>query len=119
MCVNHSASTGGKVEISFRFFNMNVYCVFSLESPHRGDSNEYTKYTMYKKRKENHTKLSQICSYGIFSNGFKNELEIAPLKFYCIVKASQYLQCCRTLFHNADRALFEKHHFDTKSRGVS
>ena len=24
------------------FYNMKVYCVFSLESPHRGDSNEYT-----------------------------------------------------------------------------
>ena len=22
-------------------FNMKLYCVFSLESPHRGDSNEY------------------------------------------------------------------------------
>ena len=26
------------------FFNMDVCCVFSLESPHRGDSNEYTQY---------------------------------------------------------------------------
>ena len=26
------------------FFNMNAYCVFSLETPHRGDSNEYTVY---------------------------------------------------------------------------
>ena len=25
------------------FFNMKVYCVFSLESPQRGDSNEYTR----------------------------------------------------------------------------
>ena len=24
------------------FFNMKVCCVFSLQSPHRGDSNEYT-----------------------------------------------------------------------------
>ena len=27
------------------FFNMKVCCVFSLESPHRGDSNEYKQYT--------------------------------------------------------------------------
>ena len=26
------------------FFNMDICCVFSLESPHRGDSNEYTQY---------------------------------------------------------------------------
>ena len=29
------------------FFNMKVCCVFSLESPHRGDSNEYTLYTIF------------------------------------------------------------------------
>ena len=29
------------------FFNMEVCCVFSLESPHRGDSNEYTQYTIF------------------------------------------------------------------------
>ena len=36
----------------FFFFNIKVYCVFSLESPHRGDSKEYTQYTIfqYKKR---------------------------------------------------------------------
>ena len=43
-------------------------------------------------KKKNIPKLSHICSYGIFSNGLKNEFEIAvvnepsvfePLKFYC------------------------------------
>ena len=29
-------------DILFIFFSMKVYCVFSLESPQRGDSNEYT-----------------------------------------------------------------------------
>ena len=71
---------------------MNVYCVFTLESPHGGDSKEYTQYTIFQYEKEKHLKLSQICSYGIFSKGFKNELERAmvnklrvfePLKFYC------------------------------------
>ena len=28
------------------FFEMKVFCVFSLESPHQGDSNEYTQHTM-------------------------------------------------------------------------
>ena len=31
----------------FSIFYMKVYCVFSLESPHRGDSNEYTQYTIF------------------------------------------------------------------------
>ena len=29
------------------FFNMKVCYVFSLESPHRGDSNEYTQHTIF------------------------------------------------------------------------
>ena len=41
---------------------------------------------------EKHHKLSQICRYGLFSKGLKNEFETAvvnepsefePLKFYC------------------------------------
>ena len=29
------------------FFNVKVCCVFLLESPHRGDSNEYTLFTIF------------------------------------------------------------------------
>ena len=67
--------------------------MFTLESPHRGDSNEYTQYTIFQYEKEAHLKSSQICSNGMFSKGLKNELERArvnepsvfePLKFYCI-----------------------------------
>ena len=46
---------------------MMVYCVFTLKSPHQGDSNENTQYTIYQYEKEKLPKLSQICSYGIFS----------------------------------------------------
>ena len=76
------------------FFNMKVYCVFSLESPHRGDSNGYGTQNIpfrYKKRKG--PKLSLISSYGIFSKGLSNESVEAtvvnepsvfePLKVYC------------------------------------
>ena len=38
---------------------MKVYCVFSLESPQRGDSNEYTQYIIFQYKKENHPTLSQ------------------------------------------------------------
>ena len=60
--------------------------LFSLESPHRGDSNEYTQYTIL----NIHLKLSLIFD---LSRGLKNEFEIAvvngppvfePLKVYCI-----------------------------------
>ena len=84
------------------FFNMKVYCVFSLESPRRGDSNEYTQNTISQYEKENHPTLSQFCSYGIFSRGPKNEFETAmvnepsvfePLKFNCIK-----MICIQTVF---------------------
>ena len=96
MSVNHCARSEGIIGISFNrdifsiFFNMKVCCVFLLESPHRGDSNKDTQYTIIIIKKIH--RLSQIASHWILSLGFKNEFEIAvvnepsvfePLKFYC------------------------------------
>ena len=73
--------------------------MFSLESPQGGDSNEYTQYTIFQYKKENIPTLSQICNYGIYSKGLKNELETAmvnepsvfePLKFYCTCSILSY-----------------------------
>ena len=64
--------------------------MFSLESPHRGDSNEYTQYTIFSMKRK-HPKLS--AAMGFFSKGLTNEFETAvvnepsvfePLKFYCM-----------------------------------
>ena len=66
-----------------------MVCV-SLESPHRGVSNEYTQYTIFNINKKNTLYYPKICSYGLFSKGLKNEFETAvvsepsvfePLKF--------------------------------------
>ena len=35
------------------FFNMKVCCMFSLESPHRGDSNEYTQHIIFNIKNKN------------------------------------------------------------------
>ena len=53
--------------------------MFSLESPHRGDSNEYryTQYTIFNKKVESHSKLSQICNYEFFFKGLENKFETA------------------------------------------
>ena len=92
--------------------------MFSLESPQRGDSNEYTQYTIPVEailmstqnipflniKIENHPKLFQICIYGICSKGLKKEFETAvvnepsvfePLKFYCIIFFSLMNTQCR------------------------
>ena len=54
MRVDYSAQSGGLIGISFLiFFYMKVCCVFSLESPHRGDSYEYTQYTIFNMNKKN------------------------------------------------------------------
>ena len=75
---------------------MKVCCVFSLESPHRGDSNEYKQHTsinIIKKITLNYSKYNNVSSYKNLSWELKNEFEIAvvnelsvfePLKAYCI-----------------------------------
>ena len=75
--------------------------MFTLESPHGGDSNVYTQDTIFIIKKEYHIKLSRICRYESFSKGLKNEFETAvvnepsvfePLKFYCISCFQKYYQ---------------------------
>ena len=44
--VYYSARPGGLEGVSFRLSLMIVYCMFSLESPHRGDFIEYTQCTL-------------------------------------------------------------------------
>ena len=74
-------------------FNMKVCCVFSLESPHWGDSNEYTQYTIFHIKKKITLNYPKFAAMGFCSKGLKNEFETTmvnepsvfqPLKFYCI-----------------------------------
>ena len=69
------------------FFDMNVRCVFSLESPHQGDSDEYTNipFSIYKKNTLNYR-------WDFFPWGSRKQLETGvvnessvfePLKVYC------------------------------------
>ena len=69
--------------------------MYSLESPHRGDSKEYTQYTIFNIKKTITLNQPKAAVMGGFSNGLKNEFETAvvneplvfePLKFYCIMK---------------------------------
>ena len=67
--------------------------MFSLESPDRGDSNEYTQYTIFMIKKKITLDYPKSAPMGFFIKGLKNEFETAvvnepsvfePLKFYCI-----------------------------------
>ena len=67
--------------------------MFSLESPHRGDSSENTKYTIFNIKKKITLNYPKSAAMGFCSQGLKNEFESAvvnepsvfePLRFYCI-----------------------------------
>ena len=70
---------------------MKVCCVFSLEWPGWGDSNEYTQYTIFIIKKENHPNLSQICSYGILFQGTQEGVRNSRGKPAISVRATEVL----------------------------
>ena len=45
---------------------MKVCCVFTLESPHRGDSNEYTQYTICNMNMKNTLNYPKSAAMGFF-----------------------------------------------------
>ena len=75
------------------FLNMRVCCVFSLKSPHQGNSNEYKQYTIFIIKKKITLDYPKSAAMGFYAKELKNEFETAvvnepsvfvPLKFYCI-----------------------------------
>ena len=70
--------------------------MFSIESPHRGDSNEYTQHTIINTKRKSPEISQNTIMYAAmitFVKGLKNEFETAvvnepsvfePLKFYCV-----------------------------------
>ena len=68
------------------FFNMKVCCVFLLESPHRGDSNERTQYTIFNIKKKITLNYPKSAAMGFCAKGLNNEPSVfEPLKFYCMI----------------------------------
>ena len=66
--------------------------MFSLESPHGGNSNEYTQYIIFNMNKKNFLNYPKSAAMGFVSKELKNEFETAvvnepsvfeSLKFYC------------------------------------
>ena len=54
------------IEYLLDFFNMKICCVFSLEYPHRGDSNEYTQYTIFNIKTKNILNYPKSAAMGFF-----------------------------------------------------
>ena len=66
--------------------------MFSLESPHQGDSKEYAQHTIFNIKKKITLNHLESAAMGFFSKGLKNEFKTAvvnepsvfePLKIYC------------------------------------
>ena len=80
--------------------------MLSLESPHRGDSNEYTQYTIFNIKKKITLNYSKSAAMSFYSKGLKNECETArgnepsvfePPKFYCICFLYNMVNICHIL----------------------
>ena len=73
---------------------MNVCCVFYLESPHRGNSNEYTQQTIIyikKKISLNNPKYNNVCSYGILFLRTQERVRNSRGKLAISVRATEVL----------------------------
>ena len=46
--------------------NIPFYCLFSRESPHRGNSNEYTQYTIFNIKKKITLNYLKFVAMGVF-----------------------------------------------------
>ena len=81
MIVNRTARTGGIIGTSFRY------------SLTRGDSNEYTQYTIFNIyiKKKITLNLSQICSYGILFQGTREGVRNSCGKLAISVRAIEVL----------------------------
>ena len=72
---------------------MKVCCVLSLESPHRGESNEYTQHAIINIKKKitlNYPKYNNVCSYGIFFQGTQERVRNRRCKLAIGVRAIEW-----------------------------
>ena len=86
--------------------------MFTLESPRRGDSNEYTQYTIFNMNKKNTLNYPKSAAMGFFSKGLKNEFEtdvvnepsvFEPFKFHCIPNDSNIsINCSATDYSSSE-----------------
>ena len=75
MWADDNARSEGLMRISLSFYNMKVCCVFSLKSPHWGDSNEYIhiQHTVFNIKTKITLNYPKPEAKGLFSKGLENE----------------------------------------------
>ena len=65
--------------------------MFSLESPHRGDSDEYKQYTIFSIDKENHPNYPKSAAMGFFFQGTQGHVRTRHGKQAIRVRATKVL----------------------------
>ena len=81
---------------------MKVCCVFSLESPRRGDSNEVTQHTIFNIMKKITLNYVKSATMGFFSKELKNEFETAVVNEPSMFEP---MKICCTQEHSSSRNL--------------
>ena len=80
---NSSNSSRKQIFKEILFYREIVCCVYSLESPHRGDSNEYTQHTITVENRKYFPKLSLFASWtGAMINPQWLELPMSRTNFH-------------------------------------
>ena len=81
-------------DIILIFFNRTVYCVFSLETPQRGDSNEYTNIPLSISKRKSPEIIQTTIMFFLLGNlkrvpnsHGKEPSVFEPLKFYCVLNS--------------------------------
>ena len=73
------------------FFNMKVFCVFSLELPHRDDSNEYTQYTIFNVENKITQNYLKSAAMGFLFQGTRERVRNSHGKRAISVRATEVL----------------------------
>ena len=98
MRVGYTAKSGGLIWISFLFFfNMKVCFVFSIELPHRGDSNENTKHTIINIKRKITCSYPKSATMVVLFPGTQKRVRNSHAKQAISVRATEvllYIQIC-------------------------
>ena len=76
--------------------------MFSLESPHRGDSNEYTQYTIFNMNKKDTINYPKSASMGFLFQGTQERVRNSRGKLAISVRAIEVLLYINDLCQNTE-----------------
>ena len=65
--------------------------MFSLESPHRGDSNEYKQFSIFNIKNDNHPNYPKSAAMGFFFQGTQGRVRNSRGKLAIRVRATEVL----------------------------